>query len=160
MGNKTKSMLQVRRILQLLSDGISKREVSRQIGASRNTIDSYETRFHLSCKSYNELLQLSDTELGVLVYPGKSKKEPDSKRKHLNEQLEYLRNELGRTGVTKELLWDEYRQLAPDSYSYSRFCDILSKHINKKSPVYHNTYSPGELTEFDFAGKKLGYVDR
>jgi DNA-binding CsgD family transcriptional regulator len=38
MANKTKSMLQVRRILQLLSDGHSKREVSRQIGASRNTI--------------------------------------------------------------------------------------------------------------------------
>ena len=48
-------MLQVRRILQLLSDGYSKREASRQTGTSRNTIDSYELRFHGSGKSYNEL---------------------------------------------------------------------------------------------------------
>ena len=153
-------MLQVRRILQLLSDGHSKRDVSRQIGSSRNTIDSYETRFILSGKSYNELLQLPDTELTVLVYPRKASKEPDLKRKHLNEHLDYFLNELGRTGVTRELLWDEYRQGASDSYSYSRFCDILSRHRGKKSPVYHNTYTPGELTEIDFAGKKMSYVDR
>ena len=41
-------MSQVRRILQLLSDGHSKREVSRQTCASRNTIDSYEARFFQS----------------------------------------------------------------------------------------------------------------
>ena len=153
-------MLQVRRILQLLSDGHSKREVSRQTCASRNTIDSYEARFFQSGKGYNELLQLPDTELASLVYTSKTIKEPDPRRQHLNEHLDYFLNELGRTGVTRELLWDEYRQTVSENYSYSRFCDILSRHSNKKSPVYHNTYTPGELTEFDFAGKKMSYVDR
>ena len=160
MANKTKSMLQVRRILQLLSDGQSKREVSRQIGASRNTIDSYETRFNLSGKSYDELRQLSDTDLAAVVYPQKTVKEPDSKRKHIDEHLDYFSNELKRTGVTRELLWDEYRQTVSESYSYSRFCDILSRYRCKKNLAYHNTYTPGELTEFDFAGKKMSYVDR
>jgi transposase len=153
-------MLQIRRILQLLSDGHSKREVSRQTFASRNTIDSYEARFLKSGKSYNELLQLPDTELALLVYTSRTIKEPDPRRQHLNEHLDYFLNELGRTGVTRELLWDEYRQTVSENYSYSRFCDILSWHSNKKSPVYHNTYAPGELTEFDFAGKKMSYVDR
>jgi uncharacterized protein YerC len=67
MANKLKSMLQVRRILQLLSDGHSKREISCQTCASRNTIDSYEARFFQSGKGYNELLQLPDTELAWLV---------------------------------------------------------------------------------------------
>jgi transposase len=131
MANKPKSMLQVRRILQLLSDGHSKREASRQTGTSRNTIDSYELRFQGSGKSYDELLH-----------------------------LDYFLNELSRTGVTRELLWNEYRQSAPESYSYSQFCDLLSRHSYKKSPVYHNTYIPGELVEIDFAGKKMSYVDR
>ena len=87
-------------------------------------------------------------------------KSPILRRKYIDEHLDYFSNELKRTGVTRELLWDEYRQTVPESYSYSRFCDILSKHSNKKSPVYHNTYTPGELTEFDFAGKKMSYVDR
>lgn len=153
-------MLQVRRILQLLSDGQSKREVSRQTGASRNTIDSYEARFRLSGKSYNELLRLPDADLAAFVYPKKTVKEPDPKRKYINKCLDYFLNELGRIGVTRELLWNEYRQGAPEGYSYSRFCDILSKHGSKKRPVYHNTYTPGELTEFDFAGKKMSYIDR
>lgn len=58
------------------------------------------------------------------------------------------------------MLWDEYRQTVTEGYSYSRFCDILSRHRGKKNPAYHNTYTPGELTEFDFAGKKMSYVDR
>jgi transposase len=115
-------MLQIRRILQLLSDGHSKREVSRQTFASRNTIDSYEARFLKSGKSYNELLQLPDTELALLVYTSRTIKEPDPRRQHLNEHLDYFLNELGRTGVTRELLWDEYRQTVSENYSYSRFC--------------------------------------
>lgn len=160
MANKTKSMLQVRRILQLLSDGYSKREVSRQTGASRNTIDSYELRFHGSGKSYGELLKYSDTDLASLVYAKVTVKETDLRRQYLNEHLDYFVKELDRTGVTRELLWDEYRQSAPESYRYSQFCELLSRYVRKKSPVYHNTYTPGELTEFDFAGKKTSYIDR
>jgi transposase len=159
MANKAKSMLQVRRILQLLSDGHSKREASRQTGTSRNTIDSYELRFQGSGKNYDELLQLPDTDLAELVYTKEAVKKSDPRRKYLNEHLDYFINELSRTGVTRELLWDEYRQSAPESYSYSQFCDLLSKHSYKKSPVYHNTYIPGELVEIDFAGKKMSYVD-
>lgn len=153
-------MLQVRRILQLLSDGLSKREVSRQTGTCRNTIDSYEARFCQSGKCYNELLQLADSELASLVYPSRAIKDQDPRRQYLDEHLDYFVKELARTGVTRELLWDEYRQSAPESYSYSQFCELLSRHIRKKSPVYHNTYTPGELTEMDFAGKKMNYADR
>ncbi len=146
--------------MQLLSDGHSKREVSRLSGASRNTIDSYEARLHQSGRSYRELLQLADSELAVFVYPTRTAKDPDPRRQYLNEHLDYFLNELGRTGVTRELLWNEYRQSVPDSYSYSQFCEHLSQHRHKQTPAYHNIYTPGELTEIDFAGKKMNYVDR
>jgi transposase len=160
MANKPKCMLQVRRILQLLTDGLSKREASRQTGASRNTIDSYETRFCQSGKSFNNLLQLTDVELAELVYTQEPVKEPDPRRRYLNDHLDYYINELGRLGVTRELLWKEYRQEEPEGYGYSQFCELLSRHSCKKNPVYHNTYAPGELFELDFAGKKMSYVDR
>jgi transposase len=160
MANKTKSMLQVRRILQLLSDGYSKREANRQTGISRNTIDSYELRFRQSGKSYNDLLQLSDTELGDIIYGKVIVKEQGPRRTYLNEHLDNYLNELTRTGVTRELLWQEYRQEQHDGYSYSQFCELLSQHSYKSNPVYHNTYAPGELLEIDFAGTKLSYVER
>jgi transposase len=159
MANKTKSMLQVRRILQLLSDGYSKREANRQTGISRNTIDSYELRFRQSGKSYHDLLQLSDTELAAVIYIKIIIKDQDPRRKYLNEHFDYYKNELTRTGVTRELLWQEYRQEQPEGYGYSQFCELLSLHSNKKNPVYHNTYAPGELLEIDFAGSKMSYVE-
>jgi transposase len=160
MANKPKNMLQVRRILQLLSDGHSKREVSRQTGSSRNTIDSYETHFQQTGKDYHALTLLSDTELAELVYTKEPIKEPDPRRHYLNDHLDYYINELTRVGVTRELLWNEYRQEEPEGYGYSQFCELLSRHSQKKNPVYHNIYVPGELLEFDFAGKKMSYVDR
>jgi len=160
MANKLKSMLQVRRILQLLADGYSKRQISQQTAVSRNTIDSYEDRFHLTGKSYQELLSMEDGELSGIVYPSRVIKEPDARQQYFNEHLSYFIKELSRTGVTRELLWEEYCQRVSNSYSYSQFCDLLSRHIKKKNPVYHNEYQAGELTEFDFAGEMLSYIDR
>lgn len=160
MANKSKSMLQVRRILQLLSGGESKREVCRQTGISRNTIDAYAKRFQASGKGYEELLQMADNELAALAYAGESKKELPARRKYLEEHLDYYVKELKRNGVTRELLWREYRQEQPEGYSYSQFCELLSQHRYKKEPVYHKTYTPGAILEVDFAGSKMKYIDR
>jgi transposase len=36
----------------------------------------------------------------------------------------YVRRELTKTGVTKWLLWEEYREQHPDGYAYSQFCNL------------------------------------
>jgi len=160
MANKPKSMLQVRRILQLLTGGNSMREICRQTGISRNTINAYARRFEGSGRSYEDLLQLSDSELAIFVYPRESLKELSARRKYLEDHLDYYYKELKRNGVTRELLWREYRQKQPEGYSYSQFCELLSQYRYKKEPVYHNTYTPGEILEIDFAGKKMHYIER
>lgn len=160
MANKPKGMLQIRRLLQLLSDGASKREASRQSGISRNTIDSYEVLFKQSGNKYSDLLSLSDTELALVVYPGKTTREPDPRKKFFDDHVDYYIKELSRTGVTRELLWQEYLQAEPEGYRYSQFCGLLSKQIRKSKPVYHNTYIAGNLLEIDFAGSKMSYIDR
>ena len=160
MANKAKSMLQVRRILQLLSDGYSKRETNRLTGVSRNTIDAYELRFQQTGKSFNDLLQLSDTKLAAVVYTKETAKDRDPRRKYLSENQDYYLKELKRKGVTRELLWQEYHQEQPDGYMYSQFCELLSKFSSRRNPVYHNTYVPGEILEIDFAGSKMSYIDR
>lgn len=139
MANRQKSMLQILRILQLLSDGYSKRETSRQAGISRNTIDAYELHFQQAGKSFNDLLQLSDTELAAIAYPKEATKDRDPRRKYLSENIDYYVNELRRTGVTRELLWREYREVQPEGYMYSQFCELLNQFSSGKSPVYHNT---------------------
>lgn len=108
------------------------REICRQTGISRNTINAYARRFEGSGRSYEELLQLSDTELAIFVYPRESLKELSARRKYLEDHLDYYYKELKRNGVTRELLWREYRQKQPEGYSYSQFCELLSQYRYKK----------------------------
>jgi len=62
-------MLQVRRILQLLQNGKSKRQIARDLSISRNTIDDYETKYIVSGQSLSDLLSLDDHVLWRALNP-------------------------------------------------------------------------------------------
>jgi transposase len=159
MANKTKSMLQVRKILQLLSDGCSFREINRLTGIHRLTITEYANRIKESGKEISYLLNCPDTELSIYILPAKNMIMEDPKRKLLEDKLPKLMSELQRPHVTRQLLWEEYRTKEPQGYSYSQFCDILQKHRNNTETTLHITHLPGERCEFDFAGSPLFYLD-
>jgi len=67
MANKVKSLLQIRRILQLLEESRSKRFISREVGVSRNTVDYYEKRVKVSGLTLSQLLLLKDGELSQFI---------------------------------------------------------------------------------------------
>ena len=53
----------VKRIIELLDSGLSEREVSRALHASRNTVSSVKAGLESFGKSPEELLMLSSSEL-------------------------------------------------------------------------------------------------
>src|SRR5690606_28906910 len=73
--------------------------------------------------------------------------------------LDYYAKELKRLGVTKKLLWEEYKQATPDGYGYSQFCFHLSQHLLAKNPTMVLDHKPGEKLFLDFAGKTSSYVN-
>jgi transposase len=160
MANKTKTMLQIRRMLQLLDAGKSKREIARQISVSRNTIDYYAKRFRGSKKSLSELLAVTDQELSGIVYKESSSTRKDNRYERLAPRLNDFVKELSRRGVTRLLLWKEYRSEDVDGYSYQQFCEHLNTCIQVHSAVMHLDHKPAERAEIDFAGGKMSYVDK
>jgi transposase len=69
------------------------------------------------------------------------------------------RTELSKTGVTRQLLWNEYLLLHPDGYAYSQYCFHLNEYLKHKDLSMHMEYKPGDVIMIDFAGKKQYYVD-
>lgn len=69
-------------------------------------------------------------------------------------------SELRKRGVTRYLLWEEYRRVCSEGYGYSQFCEHLSRYAKRSDAVMHYNHQPGEQLQVDFAGDKLGYVDR
>lgn len=159
MANKTKNMLQIRRILQLLESRTSNRKIAQQIGISRNTVEHYIKRFRASGKSFQELLELDEQQLSEIVYNSVSSPRKDDRYERLAPQLSYFVKELSRRGVTRLLLWHEYRNKDADGYSYQQFCEHLNTYLQVHSSVMHLEHKPGQKTQLDFAGGKLSYID-
>ena len=153
-------MLQIRRILQLLAQGQSKRKISRILHASRHTIDDYALKIEQTGLILSELSKLSDAALASLLYSANSDSLPDERFDDLKERLDYFQKELSRPGVTKLRLWEEYRMEVPDGYGYSQFCEHLALHHRKSAATMHFDHKPGERLQVDFAGKPLSYVDQ
>ena len=160
MANKPIKMLQIRRMLQLLQAGNSQREVARQVSISRNTVDFYVKRFREAQKSYAELLALSDQDLSGIIFRENVISRKDNRYERLAPQLNELIKELSRRGVTRLLLWQEYRQRDPDGYSYQQFCEHIHTYLQVNSASMHLSHKPAERAEIDFAGKKMTYVDK
>jgi transposase len=112
-----------------------------------------------------ELLQFENDVLAGIVRTdpiekNRSGRMADDRYGSIEGRLDYYQTELSRLGVTRQLLWQEYRNEYPDGYSYSQFCEHLGRHLKREQAVMHFNHRPGEQLQVDFAGGKLGYVDR
>jgi transposase len=157
-------MHQIRRIIEFHEQGRSIRETERLTGLSRNTIREYLRRISMSGLSPSDLLSLSDEMLIPIVQveaieKNRSGRTTDERFGSFESRLEYYGAELRKRGVTRYLLWKEYRTDYPQGYGYSQFCEHLSRHLKRDQAVMHFTHQPGEQLQVDFAGDKLGYVD-
>ena len=163
MSNHPKSMHQIRQVLEHLSRGTSISKIAGLLNMSRNTIKDYRDKFLMTGVTFIQLLEHSEIELSLLI---KSKPPPsllDAEERRLKDftsLLSYFLSELRKTGVTKQLLWQEYLKDFPDGYRYTRFCYFLSQNQKQGEAVMRMVHLPGEMLQVDFAGSKLHYIDR
>src|SRR5271170_1412525 len=62
--------------------------------------------------------------------------------------------------VTLQLLWEEYRQVNPDAYRYSRFCELYQRWRSKLDVVLRHEHKAGEKMFVDWAGATIPVYDR
>jgi len=161
MAGKTITMLNIRTILQMKLRGLSDRKTAQAAQVSRNTLSSYLGRLQAVNADFGELLKLDDTQLGEIAFrPVEAPAPPDDRRAKLLARLEQVLPELGKRGVTRQLLWQEYLLENPGGYSYTQFCEHVSTLTRRQNLVMHFQHKAGEQMMVDFAGDKMGYVDQ
>ena len=159
MANKTKNMQQIRHILQLRAQGIAIREIVHRSGISRPTVRAYLRRWEAMGLSWEQLGALDNEALGAIVYQESAPSADLGRWQALQTRLPAIVRELGRVGVTRWLLWEEYRREHPEGYGYTQFCQHLRAFRQRQDAVMHFEHKAGERLLIDFAGKKLPYVD-
>ena len=160
MANKPISMTQVKRIIQLRSEGISKLKISRQIGIHRKTLDDYLIKLELTGKSYQELLEYAENDLASIVYEEHNTHQSDNRLADLKKQFKYFTKQLKLPGVTRQTLWEEYKLTYPEGYGYSQFCEHFARYQKFNKATMHFEHQPGDYMQIDFAGKPLYIINR
>jgi transposase len=61
--------------------------------------------------------------------------------------------------LTLQLAWEEYRQVHPDGYGYSRFCELYGRWRKKQNVVLRQQHQPGEKGFVDWAGATIPVQD-
>ncbi len=159
MAGKIKPMSQIKQLLRLHSQGMGKKAIARYLGISRNTVKSYLEKLPGVMMDITDLLALDDPELEKKFHQGN----PAYKQErfdHFKSHLDYFEQELTRHGVTRMVLWEEYKSDFPTGYGYTQFCYHLNQQLLARHPSMVLTHQPAEKLFVDFAGKKLPYVDR
>jgi len=152
MPQKPITMEQLKQILQLKNDGIGIREIARRTGMSRNSVRKY-----LLVLDAND--KLTNKELADKAYNNDALELNSHRQQQLFLHFSYAGTELAKTGVTRQLLWNEYLQLHPDGYGYSQYCYHLNEYLKRKDVSMHLEYQAADMIMIDFAGKKQRYVD-
>jgi transposase len=155
MAAKAIQMEQLQQVLQLKRDGLSIKAIARYTGIARNTIKKYLSR--LDCT--DNVTSSKDQELSQTVFNIDSTELKGKRYTILLIHFSYAETELNKTGVTRQLLWLEYKEQYADGYNYSQYCYYLHEFLRHKEVVMHLDHQAAETIMIDFAGKKLSYVD-
>lgn len=155
---KIKRMDQVKTIIATYLDCGSIKSTARRLKISKNTVKDYLRRAEAHNVELSALLLLSQSELLKIFYKPKNAA-ASSKESVFNEKVDDWLKELRRVGVTKYLLWEEYREEHSDGYGYSQFCRRLRQATGRRDLTLSMEHTPGEVMQVDFAGKRMSWVD-
>lgn len=152
MAQKPIAMEQLKQVIQLHKDGIAIREIARRVGIDRNTVRKYLSRLRTQEST-------SEGDLAEQVYDNDLLELEAERLRQITVHLANAGKELSKTGVTRQLLWQEYLEQHPDGYSYSRYCHHLQQYLKNRDLSMHLEYEPADTIMIDFAGKKQHYRD-
>jgi transposase len=163
MANKIVEMNTIKLILQYLANGYSQRKAATEAKVHRKVVRDYLAIIHKESYTLSEAIALSDEQLGSIVHKHKSrssKHKEDKKYIDLSNEQAHIKLELTRTGVTRKLLWQEYKAKNEEFYSYTQFCRYIKRHQLLSNVSMRFTHQMGDVLQLDFAGDKLHIIDK
>lgn len=147
-------MRKVRELLRFcIGQNMSARQGAKIAGLGKTAASQYISGFKSSGLTLAAAEALSDSELLAAL---NLKKETENTRfSELSILFPYFIKELKRTGVTLQILWEEYLNTHPQGYAYSQFCHHYFLWRKEQKVSMRMEHKAGDKMYVDFAGSKL-----
>jgi transposase len=154
MAKERLSMRKIKEVLRLkFKCGLGIRQIGRSIKASHSTVSDYLHRAKKKgINSWPLDPDIDDNKLEELLFP----EDPSSKSasKHF-PNFTKIHKELKCKGVTLFLLWEEYKEIYTEGYSYSQFCEHYSQFKKSQEICLRQNYYGGDKMFVDYAGQTI-----
>jgi transposase len=140
----------VKEVLRLTAAGLSQRQIARSLHLSHGVVGKYQAAAQRAGLSWPLPAELDEASLAKqLCQPTttghcQSRAVPDYAAIHA---------QLKEKGVTRLVLWEEYRAAHPDDgYSYTQFCFHYQQWQSRLKLVMRQTHRAGDKLFVDYAG--------
>jgi transposase len=137
--------------------GLSLRGIAQALHIGYGTVADYLKRADQAGLSWPIPADLGERELGRLLFPTQS---VTGQRRFIEPDFPTIHRELKRKGVTRQLLWQEYReQCTDDGYSYAQFCHRYLQWSGYQQRSMRQIHRAGEKLFVDYCGPTMAVVN-
>jgi len=150
--------MDLKQIIRLHLEGLSNRDIGKQLSISRNTVNAYMQLFHSCERPLEELLEL---EIAVLadLFPASSTIQ-NPRYNDLISYFEKVNRARNHPGFTFLYHHQEYLCTYPNGYSYTQFMEHYNRQYQHVKGSLKLEHEAGKEVYVDFAGKKLHITDK
>jgi transposase len=154
-------MSEIKKVLRLkYRNNMSIRQIQSMTNISKSSVANYIKIYTDLGASLEEVLAFTDTDLADLFFIKKSKALKTNTVSSQHPNWNEVRIELTKKGMTRLLLWEEYKAKQPTLYSYSQFNRYFNKFLHAINPSMRQLHYSGDKLFIDYSGLTMSIVDQ
>lgn len=154
------SIRKIKEVLRLrFGLGLTQEQIARSCNIAQATVHRYLERAEAAGLNWPLAAEIDDRQLEERLFPTSPGWDPQTIRpmpdwNAIHQQLQANKH------LTLQLLWEEYREIHPSGYSYSRFCELHEIWRRQQNVVLRQEHRAGEKTFVDWVGPTIPVYDR
>ncbi len=154
-------MHRVKEVLRLTAAGLSQRQIAHSLHLSHGVVAKYQAAAQQAGLGWPLPEELDDAALADRLWSKTGDSSGAQARAHRTPpEFADIHEQLKRKGVTRQLLWEEYRVAHPlDGYGYTQFCFHYLEWQSHLKLVMRQTHRAGEKLFIDYAGPTVPVVN-
>ncbi len=151
-------MRTIKEVLRLRYEAkLSLRKISVSLKIALGTVSLHLDRAAKAGLSWPIPSDIDEQALEVMLFPNFT---PSVRAGYVEPDYVMMHNELKRKGVTKQLLWEEYKQIhGTNSYQYSQFCQRYRDWVKTLKRSMRQVHVAGEKLFIDYCGPTIPIVN-
>ena len=154
-------MRKLREVLRLRFElKLGYQQIGRSCAIGVSTVHKYLKRAEAAGITWPLPEDWDEARVETLVFPRREPNIAEHNPARTPPDFTAIHEQLrGSKYVTLQLLWEEYRQAAPDGYGYSRWCELYRGWEGRLSPTMRQSHPAGERMFVDYAGQTVELYD-